>query len=149
MGVHIQPSLGYYTQVKTDMPDTKVEVTRGVFDPREYKNVDKDNWARKRRSDWMAVTGKIHYVRERTVASEEREVIEKKQIKDEQKREEEIEEKDVEPKKNDEENEVANEEVLVQDSEPIRQKMIEVELKPKTEFWPRKKKSDITSQRYI
>merc|ERR1711974_592254 len=27
----------------------KVEVTRGVFDPRTYKSVDKDNWARKRK----------------------------------------------------------------------------------------------------
>ena len=31
-------------------PQSKVEVTRGVFDPRTYKEVDKDNWARKRRS---------------------------------------------------------------------------------------------------
>ena len=28
---------------------TKVEVTKGVFDPRTYKELDKDNWARKRR----------------------------------------------------------------------------------------------------
>ena len=52
------------------------EVTRGVFDPRTYKEVDKENWARKRRSDWMSTTGQIHYVRERTVASQEREARE-------------------------------------------------------------------------
>ena len=28
---------------------TKMEVTKGVFDPRTYKELDKDNWARKRR----------------------------------------------------------------------------------------------------
>merc|ERR1712130_8825 len=52
---------------------TKVEVTRGVFDPRTYKQVDKQNWARKRKPEWMATTGQIHFVRERTVASQERE----------------------------------------------------------------------------
>merc|ERR1712110_323952 len=55
---------------------TKVEVTRGVFDPRTYKQVDKENWARKRKPEWMATTGKIHFVRERTVASQERELEE-------------------------------------------------------------------------
>merc|ERR1712183_162287 len=55
---------------------TKVEVTRGVFDPRTYREADPNNVARKRRSDWLAIPGKIHYVRERTVASEERELEE-------------------------------------------------------------------------
>ena len=59
---------------------TKVEVTRGVFDPRTYKTVDKDNWARKRKPEWMSTTGQIHFVRERQVVQptspqeEEREV---------------------------------------------------------------------------
>ena len=52
----------------------QTEVTRGVFDPRTYREADPVNWARKRRSDWLALPGKIHYVRERTVASEEREM---------------------------------------------------------------------------
>ena len=39
------------------------EVTRGVFDPRTYREDDPVNWARKRRSDWLAVPGKIHFVR--------------------------------------------------------------------------------------
>merc|ERR1712189_74141 len=52
------------------------EITRGAFDPRPYREDDPVNWARKRRSDWLAVTGKIHYVRERTVASQERELEE-------------------------------------------------------------------------
>jgi len=56
-----------------------VEVTRGVFDPRTYREQDKVNWARKRRSDWMASTGQIHFVRSRTVASEEREIQEKQE----------------------------------------------------------------------
>merc|ERR1712212_86348 len=42
---------------------TKVEVTRGVFDPRTYK---------------QATTGQIHFVRERTVASQERELEEER-----------------------------------------------------------------------
>merc|ERR1712172_234801 len=51
----------------------KVEVTRGVFDPRTYKTVDKDNWARKRKPEWMSTTGQIHYVRERQVPVEPKE----------------------------------------------------------------------------
>merc|ERR1712130_655775 len=57
---------------------TKVEVTRGVFDPRTYKQVDKQNWARKRKPEWMATTGQIHFVREWTVASQERELEEER-----------------------------------------------------------------------
>merc|ERR1712002_934522 len=63
---------------------TKVEVTRGVFDPRTYREVDHNNAARKRRSDWLAIPGKIHYVRERTVASEERELAEQARKEEEQ-----------------------------------------------------------------
>merc|ERR1712113_2827 len=62
---------------------TKVEVTRGVFDPRTYKQVDKENWARKRKPEWMATTGQIHFVRERTVASQERELEEERKAQDE------------------------------------------------------------------
>merc|ERR1712062_958084 len=32
-----------------------------------YKSVDKDNWARKRKPEWMSTTGQIHFVRERIV----------------------------------------------------------------------------------
>merc|ERR1712018_212827 len=59
---------------------TKVEVTRGVFDPRTYKQEDKQNWARKRKPEWMATTGQIHFVRERTVASQERELEEERKV---------------------------------------------------------------------
>merc|ERR1711983_115606 len=54
------------------------EVTRGTFDPRTYKDDDPVNWARKRKPEWMATTGKIHYVRERTVESQERELEEQR-----------------------------------------------------------------------
>merc|ERR1712014_364204 len=54
------------------------EVTRGTFDPRTYKDDDPVNWARKRKPEWMATTGKIHYVRERTVESQEKELEEQK-----------------------------------------------------------------------
>merc|ERR1711972_388036 len=50
----------------------------GVFDPRTYKQEDKQNWARKRKPEWMATTGQIHFVRERTVASQERELEEER-----------------------------------------------------------------------
>merc|ERR1712013_441575 len=49
------------------MGQFKTEVTRGTFDPRTYKTVDKDNWARKRKPEWMSTTGQIHFVRERQV----------------------------------------------------------------------------------
>ena len=56
------------------MSETRVEVTHGEFDPREYKKVDKQGWAKKRRPDWMATTGKIRFTRERVVPSQEREL---------------------------------------------------------------------------
>merc|ERR1711935_925862 len=124
------------------MPETKVEVTRGEFDPREYKSLDKQNWAKKRRAEWMATTGKIQYVRERMVPSEEREfpvepektitapeqVLLDIQIGEEQK---------------------PIEEPLSMKSELIQKPKVDHEGKPKTEFWPRKKRSDITTERYI
>ena len=110
---------------------TKVEVTRGVFDPRTYKEVDPNNAARKRRSDWLAIPGKIHYVRERTVASEERELAEQARKEEEQREE-------------------PREEVVEEPSsapEVVREPVIEK--KQATEFWPRKKRSDITLSRII
>ena len=109
----------------------KTEVTRGVFDPRTYREADPENAARKRRSDWLAIPGKIHYVRERTVASEEREL-------EEQARKEEDPEEQQQEKVHEE---VALE--VVKQSEPI------IEKKQATEFWPRKKRSDITMSRYV
>merc|ERR1711935_1142131 len=124
------------------MAETKVEVTRGEFDPREYKSLDKQNWAKKRRAEWMATTGKIQYVRERVVPSEERELpVEPEktipapeqeltdfEIKEEQK---------------------PVEEPLSFESELIQKPKVDHEGKSKTEFWPRKKRSDITTERYI
>merc|ERR1711955_191768 len=106
-------------------------VTRGEFDPREYKKIDKEGWAKKRRADWMATTGKIRYVRERVVPSEERELPPENMIKEE-KQEEEI--KDVEPR---EEENIINESPII---EMIQKPKGDYEGKPKTEFWPRKKR---------
>ena len=102
----------------------KTEVTRGVFDPRTYREADPVNWARKRRSDWLAIPGKIHYVRERTVDSQERDMEEKtkkEQESQQEKREEEI--------------------VLEgsKQSEPI------IEKRKAADFWPRKRRNDITT----
>ena len=106
----------------------KTEVTRGVFDPRTYREADPVNWARKRRSDWLAIPGKIHYVRERTVDSQEREMEEK--TKKEQESQQEKQEGKI---------------VLEgsKQSEPI------IEKKKVTEFWPKKRRSDITILRYL
>ena len=109
----------------------KTEVTRGVFDPRTYREADPVNWARKRRSDWLAIPGKIHYVRERTVASEEREMGE------ENKKEE-----------------VCREQILEKAAEEIntegtKQSKAISRNKQRIEFWPRKTRSDITLLRYL
>merc|ERR1711887_402975 len=97
---------------------TKVEITRGVFDPRTYREADPNNAARKRRSDWLAIPGKIHHVRERTVASEERELAEQARRAEEEK-------------------------------EQPREEVVEEPKAPEPEFWPRKKRSDITMSRII
>merc|ERR1711935_140131 len=134
--------MGSISRNSLTMPETKVEVTRGEFDPREYKSLDKQNWAKKRRAEWMATTGKIQYVRERVVPSEERELpvepentnttqeqkITNDEIKEEQK---------------------PLEEPLSLKNELIQKPKVDHEGKPKTEFWPRKKRSDITTERYI
>merc|ERR1712008_396153 len=103
---------------KTNKMSVKTEVTRGVFDPRTYREADPVNWARKRRSDWLAIPGKIHYVRERTVDSQEREMEEKAKKEEEQESQQ----------------EEAVEEIVLE-SQPI------IEKKQATEFWPRKRKS--------
>merc|ERR1711881_726470 len=108
---------------------TKVEVTRGVFDPRTYKQVDKENWARKRKPEWMATTGKIHYVRERTVESQEKELEEQKNK-----------EAEVKPA-------AAVEIVREPPSEaPVK---TTVEKKEPQSYWPRKMRSDITRSRVV
>ena len=109
----------------------KTEVTRGVFDPRTYREADPVNWARKRRSDWLAIPGKIHYVRERTLVREEREMEEEASEEMEQQKQQ----QEREPE------EIASE--SKKQSEPILEK------KQATEFWPRKKRSDITMSRYV
>merc|ERR1712098_929303 len=67
--------MGSHRESVSRMAAARVEVTRGEFDPREYKKIDKAGWAKKRRADWMATTGKISFVRERVVPSEERDII--------------------------------------------------------------------------
>ena len=67
-------SLPNLSQATSPKMSVKTEVTCGVFDPRTYREADPVNWARKRRSDWLAIPGKIHYVRERTVDSQERDL---------------------------------------------------------------------------
>merc|ERR1711872_238072 len=130
MGVQILS----YTDRNNTM-SVKTEVTRGVFDPRTYREADPVNWARKRRSDWLAVTGKIHYVRERTVASQEREMEEQDRKEEERK---------VIQDEKQEENQEKVEEIIKGVEQPL-----EPNPEKKTEFWPRKKRSDITLSRII
>merc|ERR1711994_223553 len=108
------------------------EVTRGVFDPRTYREDDPTNWARKRKPEWMATTGKIHYVRERTVESQEKEL-------------EEADKKVERPA-----------EILPGPGrEIVRQPPTEVPIKTNVEkkevntYWPRKMRSDITRSRVV
>merc|ERR1712228_174983 len=133
--------MGSNRENRSRMAATKVEVTRGEFDPREYKKLDKAGWAKKRRADWMATTGKISFVRERIVPSEEREITPTKE-------EREFPVSQVETMQN-----IDIKQLMEGSDEPPRElieksKMVGEE-KPKTEFWPRKKRSDITSQRFI
>ena len=111
----------------------KTEVTRGVFDPRTYREADPVNWARKRRSDWLAVTGKIHYVRERTVASQERELAE--QAKKEEER-----------KINQDEKQEENQKKKGKKSEKQEERTGNKGVK---DSWPRRKRSDITLTRCV
>merc|ERR1712200_238093 len=106
------------------------EVTRGVFDPRTYRDDDPTNWARKRKPEWMATTGKIHYVRERTVESQEREL--------EEQRKKEAEKQSPGPSK-----EIVREPPT---EVPIK---TNVERKEVTTYWPRKMRSDITRTRVV
>merc|ERR1711978_2609 len=109
---------------------TKVEVTRGVFDPRTYKQVDKENWARKRKPEWMATTGKIHFVRERTVASQERELEEERRAEGEAAQDE------------------ASQELKTDVQENPAPVKVELELAPKKQpvQWVGRKRSDITRE---
>merc|ERR1712098_993127 len=123
--------MGVTERASTRMAATRVEVTQGEFDPREYKKFDKAGWAKKRRADWMATTGKIPFVRERVVPSEEREIPSSR---------EETHAREIPSE---------SKEQAVSTSELEMRPKITAEGKPKTEFWPRKKRSDITSQRYV
>merc|ERR1712183_1214652 len=107
---------------------TKVEVTRVVFDPRTYKQVDKENWARKRKPEWMATTGKIHFVRERTVASQERELEEERRAEASQ--------------------DEASQELKTDLQENPAPVPVKVELAPKKQpvQWVGRKRSDITRE---
>merc|ERR1711915_172948 len=133
--------MGSHKESRSGMAATRVEVMRGEFDPREYKKLDKAGWAKKRRADWMATTGKISFVRERVVPSEEREITPTN------------EEREIPVNQEGKMQHIDINQLMKGSDEPPREllqksKMIGEE-KPKTEFWPRKKRSDITSQRYI
>merc|ERR1712227_576287 len=98
------------------------EVTRGVFDPRTYREDDPVNWARKRRSDWLAVPGKIHFVRERTVDKKTPEQA-------------------AEPSPDREVVKMPPKEIPIKSSSGDR--------KQSNDYWPRKMRSDITRSRVI
>merc|ERR1712061_89374 len=105
------------------------EVTRGVFDPRTYREDDPTNWARKRKPEWMATTGKIHYVRERTVESQEKELEEQKKKKAAEKKEAPVE--------------------IVREAPTEVPVKTNVEKKEAQTYWPRKMRSDITRSRVV
>merc|ERR1712223_2180396 len=110
------------------------EVTRGVFDPRTYREDDPTNWARKRKPEWMATTGKIHYVRERTVESQE------KELEEERKKEA----AEVKPAA------APAAPVEIQREPPTEVPVkTNVEKKEEQSYWPRKMRSDITRSRVV
>merc|ERR1711953_818254 len=110
------------------------EVTRGVFDPRTYREDDPTNWARKRKPEWMATTGKIHYVRERTVESQEKEL-------EEERKKEAAEVKPAAPP-------AAPVEIQREPPTEVPVKT-NVEKKEEQSYWPRKMRSDITRSRVV
>merc|ERR1712203_529142 len=131
MGVAVSESHLGGTEFLVKMSaQTKVEVTRGVFDPRTYKQVDKENWARKRKPEWMATTGKIHFVRERTVASQERELEEERRA-------------EADPAQDEASQELKTD--VQENSAPVP---VKVELAPKKQpvQWVGRKRSDITRE---
>merc|ERR1712241_262072 len=110
------------------------EATRGVFDPRTYREDDPTNWARKRKPEWMATTGKIHYVRERTVESQE------KELEEESKKEA----AEVKPAP------APAAPVEIQREPPTEVPVkTNVEKKEEQSYWPRKMRSDITRSRVV
>merc|ERR1712014_401188 len=109
------------------------EVTRGTFDPRTYKDDDPVNWARKRKPEWMATTGKIHYVRERTVESQEKEL-------EEARRKEAAEKEELKP---------AAAVEIVREPPAAAPVKTNVEKKEAQSYWPRKMRSDITRSRVV
>ena len=100
------------------------------------KNQDKVNWAKKRKSGWLAHTGKIHYVRERTVSREraiskdDQKTIFGQNIKREAKPQNEGSYKEIPI-------------MHVTDTEEQKDEESEEDMKPK-DYWPRRKRSDIT-----
>merc|ERR1712098_92972 len=123
--------MGSHRESVSRMAATRVEVTRGEFDPREYKKIDKAGWAKKRRADWMATTGKISFVRERVVPSEERDITSTE------------EEREIPVSQEEKLQNIDIKQLMDGSDEPPRELIekpkIKGEEKPKTEFWPRKK----------
>ena len=116
----------------------KTEVIKGVFDPRNYKvsycyiskvhiqnkivfQKDDPNWAKRRKSEYLAFPGVIKYTRERTYDDLEDQQDEKQEVEEEKCREIKI---------NIVKNKAGSEKILIN---------------PKREdIWPRRKRTDIT-----
>jgi len=97
----------------------KTEVIKGVFDPRNYKK-DDPNWAKRRKSEYLAFPGVIKYTRERTYDDHEDEKDDRQEVEEEKCREIKI-------------NIVKN------------KAGSEILIKPKSDdIWPRRKRTDIT-----
>jgi len=109
---------------------TKKVVSQGVFDPRNYKNTD-PNWARRRKSDWLACTGKIKYTREMTVPDE---VWWDKKEEDEEDEKEKTDFRDVPIQINQE-----------KAAQPTNTRNTSLKTIPNTGTWPRRRRTDITA----
>merc|ERR1712115_645233 len=117
-----------------------------------------ENWAKKRRPEWMAATGKIRYTRERLVHSQEREVDNKGSKGTSGSTAKEIPihvQKDITQGKKVSDNTNglsrcnAGKEIPIHIQRDVGQDSIKMLPKARCDSWPRKRRSDITSQKFL
>merc|ERR1712025_393413 len=117
-----------------------------------------ENWAKKRRPEWMAVTGKIRYTRERRVHSQEGEVDNQGGKRTSGSTAKEIPihvQRDITQGKKVSDNRNglsrcnAGKEIPIHIQRDVGQDSIKTQTKVQCDSWPRKRRSDITSQKFL
>merc|ERR1712115_728764 len=117
-----------------------------------------ENWAKKRRPEWMAATGKIRYTRERLVHSQEREVDNQGSKRTSGSTAKEIpihvqknitQGKKVSDTRNGLSSNDTSTEIPIHIQRDVGQDSIKTQPKEQCDSWPRKRRSDITSQKFL